>query len=166
MTNSPVHANSPVPENSLTSCPYGGNPTVAAKMGTPTCGISRPGNPVDFNDLGKPTAGGRKSRRRGGRKSSRRGGRKSRRGGEEPTVKPTPAVDANQEQKALVNREIECNPGCGQKNILHSIFGTGRPKGVGGGRKSRRGAGHCGAKLKRSTYGGRKSRRGGRKSRR
>jgi hypothetical protein len=186
--------NSPVPANSLTPCTFGGNPKVAARM-FPSCGIARPG--PFFNDLslGKPTSGGRKSRRRGGRKS--------RRGGVDTVaaLNENPALDAPQDQKPLHNMEekpvvpVKCPTGCGKKNILHSIFGTGGRKsrrggrksrrGAGhcastktktpmyggrksrrGGRKSRRGAGHCGAKPKRSTYGGRKSRRGGRKSRR
>ena len=70
----------PNPANSLTPCPFGGNPKVAAQMGFPSCGIARPGPFLNDLNLGKSISGGRKSRRGGSRKS-RRGGRKSRRGG-------------------------------------------------------------------------------------
>jgi hypothetical protein len=76
----------PVAANSLTPCPFGGNPKVAAQMGFASCGISRPGPFFADLNLEKPTSGGRRSRRAGrksrraGRKS-RRAGRKSRRGG-------------------------------------------------------------------------------------
>ncbi len=156
--------NSPVPANSLTPCPFGGNPKVAARM-FPSCGTERPGPFFNDLNLGKPTSGGRKSRRRGGRKS--------RRGGVDTVaaaLNEKPAQDAPQDQKPLHNMEekpvvpVKCNPGCGKINILHTFFGTGGRKSRRGGRKSRRGAGHC--KTKTTMYGGRKSRRGGRKSRR
>ena len=54
--------NSPVPANSLTPCPFGGNPKVAAQMGFPSCGIARPGPFFNDLNLAKPTSGGRKSR--------------------------------------------------------------------------------------------------------
>ena len=158
--------NSPVPANSLTPCPFGGNPKVAAQMGFPSCGIARPGPFFNSLSLGKPTSGGRKSRRRGGRRS--------RRGGVDTVaaVNGNPALDAYQEPKALPNMEekpvapVKCPPGCGKKNILHSIFGTGGRKSRRGGRKSRRGGRKSRRGGRKSRRGGRKSRRGGRKSRR
>jgi hypothetical protein len=112
----------------------------------------------------------------------RRGGRKSRRGGVDTVaaLNENSGVDAPQDQKPLHNMEeklvvpVKCPPGCGKKNILHRIFGTGGRKSRRGGRKSRRGGrksrrggGNCGStKTKTPMYGGRKSRRGGRKSRR
>jgi len=158
--------NSPVPANSLTPCPFGGNPKVAAQMGFPSCGIARPGPFFNDLNLGKPTSGGRKSRRRGGRKS--------RRGGVDTVVPNAPAETMPEEvplkkpvEDPLANKQQcpeECiKKGCGKRNFLHSIFGAsgGRKsrKSRRGGRKSRRGG-------RKSRRGGRKSRRGGRKSRR
>ena len=161
--------NSPVPANSLTPCPFGGNPKVAAQMGIPSCGIARPGPFFNSLNLGKPTSGGRKSRRRGGRRS--------RRGGLDTVADANVNSDlgAYQEPKALPNMEekpvvpvvpVKCPPGCGKKNILHSIFGTGGRKSRRGGRKSRRGGRKSRRGGRKSRRGGRKSRRGGRKSRR
>jgi len=171
--------NSPVPANSLTPCPFGGNPKVAAQMGIPSCGIARPGPFFNSLNLGKPTSGGRKSRR------SRRGGRRSRRGGVDtlPAPNENQALDVENKPNALPVMEskpdvpVKCPPGCGKKNFLHSIFGTGGRKSrrrggkkcgshkkMYGGRKSRRRGGkNCGSHKK--MYGGRKSRRRGRKSR-
>ena len=71
-------SSAPVSANSLSDCPFGGNPKVAAQMGFPSCGIARPGPFFSSLNLGKQ-GGGRRSRRRGHK--SRKGGRKSRRGG-------------------------------------------------------------------------------------
>lgn len=163
-----TNTSEPKPANSLTPCPFGGNPKVAAQMGFPSCGIARPGPFFNDLNLGKSMGGGRKSRR-GGRKS-RRGGRKSRRGGENDNVSaesplanlPSAQEPAQAPVKAVIQPPApkpqcpqECiAKGCGKRNILHKIFG------MSGGRKSRRGGTGCGSH-KKKMYAGRKSRRGG-----
>ena len=160
-----TNTSQPKPANSLTPCPFGGNPKVAAQMGFPSCGIARPGPFFNDLNLGKSMDGGRKSRRRGrksqhGGRKSRRGGRKSRRGGENDNISaesplanlPPAQAPAQEPAQAPVKAVIQPPPkpqcpqecidkGCGKRNILHKLFG------MNGGRKSRR--------------GGRKSRRGG-----
>jgi hypothetical protein len=160
-----TNTSEPKPANSLIPCPFGGNPKVAAQMGFPSCGIARPGPFFNDLNLGKSISGGRKSRR--GSRKSRRGGRKSRRGGinsgDQASYK-LPSADVAPVQVPVTNKQPvaqqqcpqECiAKGCGKRNFLHKLFGSG------GGRKSRRGGSH-----KKKIYGGRKSRRGGRKSRR
>ena len=172
----------PKPANSLTPCPFGGNPKVAAQMGFPSCGIARPGPFLNDLNLGKSISGGRKSRR---------GGRKSRRGGinsGDQASSELPSADVAPVQVPVTNKQPvaqqqcpqECiAKGCGKRNFLHKLFGSS------GGRKSRRGGTQCGSHKKKmyggskshrggtqcgshkkKMYGGRKSRRGGRKSRR
>ena len=157
----------PVPANSLSPCPFGGNPKVAAQMGFPSCGIARPGPFFADLNLGKQH-GGRKSRRgrmrvkrgkfvrvgsRGsgiwnchvdGRRCTRvkRGGRKSRRGGMQvKSGKFVPIGSRGRGKWRCVVNGRRCT----------------RVKR--GGRKSRRGG-------RKSRRAGRKSRRAGRKSRR
>ena len=148
----------PVPANSLTPCPFGGNPKVAAQMGFPSCGIARPGPFFADLNLGKHS-GGRKTRRAGKHKKSHKkhmwGGRKSRRGGEDANIVAPASVKAAEINYGPVNEEKKCPEGC--KAIKKGLLGLGM-FGLGGGRKSRRGG-------RKSRRGGRKSRRGGRKSR-
>tara|TARA_A100001011_G_scaffold278319_1_gene288092 strand:- start:113 stop:694 length:582 start_codon:yes stop_codon:yes gene_type:complete len=183
----------PVPANSLTPCPFGGNPKVAAQMGFPSCGIARPGPFFADLNLGKHS-GGRKTRRAGKHKKGHMwGGRKSRRGGEEASVVAPASVKAAEIDYGPVNEEKKCPEGC--KPIKKGLLGIGM-FGLGGGRKSRRGGdesatcqttcqsynadtdptySECyrecmgkdgGRKRRKSRRRGRKSRRGGRKSRR
>ena len=153
----------PVPANQVLSCPFGGNPKVAAQMGIPSCGIARPG--PFFADLNRPQGGGKR------RKTRRRRGGSTEPGAEpalanESASDPTPAVPENPPA-------VSCPAHCVPKK--KSRFGLGF-LGLGGrrsrrrgrkshrrGRKSRRG-GNCESHQK-NGYGGRKSRRGGRKSR-
>jgi hypothetical protein len=175
-----TNTSQPKPANSLTPCPFGGNPKVAAQMGFPSCGIARPGPFFNDLNLGKSMDGGRKSRRRG--RKSQRGGRKSRRGGENDNVSAeSPLANlppAQEPAQAPVKAVIQPPPkpqcpqecidkGCGKRNILHKIFGmNGGRKSRRGGRKSRRGGRKSRRGGRKSRRGGRKSRRGGRKSRR
>tara|TARA_B110000037_G_scaffold156488_1_gene176497 strand:- start:15059 stop:15568 length:510 start_codon:yes stop_codon:yes gene_type:complete len=168
-----TNTSEPKPANSLTPCPFGGNPKVAAQMGFPSCGIARPGPFFNDLNLGKSISGGRKSRR---------GGRKSRRGGinsGDQASSELPSADVAPVQVPVTNKQPvqvpvtnkqpvaqqqcpqECiAKGCGKRNFLHKLFGSvGGRKSRRGGRKSRRGG-------RKSRRGGRKSRRGGRKSRR
>ena len=167
-----TNTSEPKPANSLTPCPFGGNPKVAAQMGFPSCGIARPGPFFNDLNLGKSISGGRKSRR---------GGRKSRRGGinsGDQASSELPSADVAPVQVPVTNKQPvqvpvtnkqpvaqqqcpqECiAKGCGKRNFLHKLFGSV------GGSKSRRGGTQCGSQ-KKKMYGGRKSRRGGRKSRR
>ena len=163
--------NSPVPANSLTPCPFGGNPKVAAQMGFPSCGIARPGPFFNDLNLAKPTSGGRKSRR---------GGTDEPVVASEPGVPPVEAPATNKPPVTQSPPKPQCPQdciakGCGKRNFLHKIFGTGggrksRRGGTGcgsygkkkyAGRKSRRGSGHCASHGKKKMHGGRKSRRGG-----
>ena len=134
-------ASEPVPANSLSPCPFGGNPKVAAQMGFPSCGIARPGPFFPGLNLGKQ-GGGRKSHRRH-RKSHRRhrkSHRKSRRGGQtEHFPQIAPAATAAAIHYGPEKEEKKCPEGCEpvKKGVKKGLFGLGL-FGLGGGRKSRR----------------------------
>ena len=148
----------PVPANQVLSCPFGGNPKVAAQMGIPSCGIARPG--PFFANLNRPQGGGKR------RKTRRRRG-----GNPEAAVEPAVADQSGlQPTPPETEKPVEapCPAHCVKKESrfqgFRKFFGLGGRRSRRGGRKSRRG-GNC-ASHKKNEYGGRKSRRGGRKSRR
>ena len=159
------NASQPNPANSLTPCPFGGNPKVAAQMGFSSCGIARPG--PFYNNLNL------KNSMQGGGKILR-GSRKSHQGGENDNGSSKSLHIQKQDEtpvQAPVQAVIQPPPksqcpqeciakGCGKRNFLHNIFGmNGGSKSRKGGSKSRKGG-------RKSRKGGRKLHRGGRKSRR
>ena len=130
----------PVPANQVLSCPFGGNPKVAAQMGIPSCGIARPG--PFFADLNRPQGGGKR------RKTRRRRGGSSEAAAEpalanESDLEPTPALPENPPA-------VSCPTGCVPKKKGRfglGFFGLGgrRTRGghgvlFGGSRKLRGGA--------------------------
>ena len=141
----------PVPANQVLSCPFGGNPKVAAQMGIPSCGIARPG--PFFANLNRPQGGGKR------RKTRRRRG-----GNTDPAAEPALDNESGLEPTSAVPENpaaVSCPTGCVPKKKSRfglGFFGLGGRRSRRGGRKSRRG-GNC-ASHKKNEYGGRKSRRG------
>ena len=149
----------PVPANQVLSCPFGGNPKVAAQMGIPSCGIARPG--PFFANLNRPQGGGKR------RKTRRRRG-----GNTDPAAEPALDNESGLEPTSAVPENpaaVSCPTGCVPKKKSRfglGFFGLGGRRSRRGGRKSRRGGRKSRRGGRKSRRGGRKSRRGGRKSRR